>query len=381
MPLTVPSTGGPIPGKATRIMYRSTDTHGRPTAVTGTYFEPTQDWKGPGQRPLITVAPGTQGQGDQCAPSKLFGQILHYRFPIDLMLEYEIASVYTLLAQGIAVVMTDYHGLGTPAVHDYLNREAQGHAVLDALRAAITMTGHTGPTGIFGYSQGGAAAGSAAELQGTYAPELDVVGSYVGAPPADLRKTLATSPVVSGLVPGYVGGFALGLVAYVSNGMMADYPELREEFNKELNAYGKTWMRQLSHMCIIETVPNGMFRSERSMTKTGKSVAEVLNSNEKLKEAIDAQRLGSLKPAAPVFLVSGRNDDVIPYGQVRDLAKDWCGLGATVELEDTAWIPPFFPYTAAGHLLPMMPALLQASEWFKNRLAGKPAPSNCAHLP
>ena len=41
-------------------------------AVTGTYFEPYNDWPGQGPRPLIVYGPGTQGQGDQCAPSRQF---------------------------------------------------------------------------------------------------------------------------------------------------------------------------------------------------------------------------------------------------------------------------------------------------------------------
>src|SRR6185503_7029126 len=61
---------GMIMADATRIMYRSTDVHGNPMAVTGTYFEPYNDWPGGGPRPLIVYGPGTQGQGDQCAPSR-----------------------------------------------------------------------------------------------------------------------------------------------------------------------------------------------------------------------------------------------------------------------------------------------------------------------
>ena len=53
---------GAIMATGTRIMYRSTDTRGNLIAVTGTYFEPYNDWPGSGPRPLISYAPGTQGQ-------------------------------------------------------------------------------------------------------------------------------------------------------------------------------------------------------------------------------------------------------------------------------------------------------------------------------
>jgi hypothetical protein len=44
---------GAIMATGTRIMYRSTDARGNPMAVTGTYFEPYNDWPGQGPRPLI----------------------------------------------------------------------------------------------------------------------------------------------------------------------------------------------------------------------------------------------------------------------------------------------------------------------------------------
>ncbi len=134
--LAIPGQEGQVPANATRIMYLSADTHGAPAAVTGTYLEPTLPWSGPGPRPLIAVAPGTQGQGDQCAPSKGFAELIHYSFPLDVWVSYEMITAYSLLARGMAVVMTDYYGLGTPAVHDYVNRAAEAHAVLDSIRAA-----------------------------------------------------------------------------------------------------------------------------------------------------------------------------------------------------------------------------------------------------
>ncbi|MFD4461231.1 hypothetical protein [Nocardia sp. NPDC058480] len=65
--LSVPGPNGPMPASATRIMYRSNDTHGEPVAVTGTYFDPALAWSGPGPRPLVSLAVGTHGQGDHCA--------------------------------------------------------------------------------------------------------------------------------------------------------------------------------------------------------------------------------------------------------------------------------------------------------------------------
>lgn len=165
---------GAIMASGTRIMYRSTDTRGNPIAVTGTYFEPYNDWPGAGPRPLISYAPGTQGQGNQCAPSRMFNQGIHYSGGWDIMFNYEELFVATMVARGFAIVMTDYEGLGTAPMHTYVGRVAEGQAVLDAARAAMRLPGTSldphGPVAFWGYSQGGGATASAAELASQYAP-------------------------------------------------------------------------------------------------------------------------------------------------------------------------------------------------------------------
>ncbi len=52
-----------------RVMYRSVNSAGVPVAVTGTVLVPSTPWIGAGARPLVGYGVGTQGQGDQCAPS------------------------------------------------------------------------------------------------------------------------------------------------------------------------------------------------------------------------------------------------------------------------------------------------------------------------
>lgn len=157
-------------------MYRSSDAHGDPVAVTGTVLEPTVSWGGPGPRPLVSFASGTIGQGDHCAPSHLLlDNLVRYRPPTDIIAGYDNAFVYALLARGFAVAVTDYEGLGTPATHTYLNPWSEAHAMIDVARAAQRLDGTSipsdGPVGFWGYSQGGGAAGGASERVGDYAPE------------------------------------------------------------------------------------------------------------------------------------------------------------------------------------------------------------------
>ncbi|MFB7757354.1 lipase family protein, partial [Streptomyces sp. NPDC056121] len=174
--------GRPMPGTATRLMYKSTDSAGQPVAVTGAYIEPSATWHKPGPRPLVAVASGTMGQGDQCAPS------FALQHPLTLngntvSVGYESLAIYRILATGAAVVITDYVGLGaTDRLHTYANRLDQGHALLDAARAARAVPGASvtanSPTGLYGYSQGGGASAAAAELQPSYAPDVKLAGTY-----------------------------------------------------------------------------------------------------------------------------------------------------------------------------------------------------------
>ncbi|WP_331651245.1 lipase family protein [Piscinibacter sp.] len=167
-----------------QIMYRSSDVQKRPAAVTGALLVP----KLPpvGVRPLVVVVPGTRGLGDQCAPSKQMNP-LTYSTAVD----YENATYSRLLANGVAVVITDYQGQGTPGLPPYLVGKPNGYAGLDALRAATRLAdagvSSAAPMGVMGYSQGGQSSGWAGELQPSYASELDLRGVVAGGTPSDMN--------------------------------------------------------------------------------------------------------------------------------------------------------------------------------------------------
>jgi acetyl esterase/lipase len=84
-------------------------------------------------------------------------------------------------------VTPDYPGLGTPGLHAYLDKQQEGAAVLDALRATRALTATTGARtsgrmAVAGLSQGGHAALSAASMKASYAPELDIRAFAAAAP-------------------------------------------------------------------------------------------------------------------------------------------------------------------------------------------------------
>lgn len=368
--LSVPGIGGPLPGAATRIMYRSNDSNGEANAVTGTYIDPAAPWTGPGPRPLVVLAPGTQGQGDQCAPSKMLNNVITYTPPLGFMVEYEVLAAYSLLSQGYGVVITDYEGLGTPGAHTYVNRASEAHAVLDAARAAQKLQGTKisadGPVAAYGYSQGGGAAAAAAELADEYAPEMNLVGTYAGAPPADLKATLEQVD----------GTILTGVIGYTLNGLLNSDPGLLPIVDENINDAGKAMLNLVANQCVGETILNVGLHRANEYTKTGEPLSVVLDRLPVAQEILAKNKIGERTPNAPVLIQSGTSDDIVPHGQAVGLASDWCGKGATVQLS-AAQVPAIVPGSGAGHLIPDILGLGEAQNWIKDRFYGVPAPSNC----
>ncbi|WP_413247778.1 lipase family protein [Rhodococcus sp. Z13] len=368
--LRVPVGDGVFPGQGTKLMYRSNDARGVPNAVTGTYIEPSTPWNGPGDRPLVALAIGTHGQGDQCAPSRNLGAVVNYTPPLDFFTEYEALSVNTLLLRGIAVVVTDYDGLGTPGHHTYVNRAAEAHAVLDSVRAALklenTSVTENSPVALYGYSQGGGASGAAAELAPEYAPELNLVGAYVGAPPADLVATLKQID----------GTLLTGAIGYTINGLAEAYPEIRDEIDAEVSDEGRVMLAQVANQCVPETIANFAFKRTSDYTRTGEPLDVVLERLPEVQRILNEQRIGKRTPAVPVLLQHGTQDDTVPYGQGRQLALDWCAQGAAVQFLPNP-TPPILPGFIVNHAVPMIGGLPESVAWVEARLRGEPAPTNC----
>ncbi|WP_405900377.1 lipase family protein [Streptomyces sp. NBC_00727] len=373
--LSLPGLDGrPMPGTATRLMYRTTDSNGQPAAVTGAYIEPSASWKGGGARPLVALASGTMGQGDQCAPSLALQHPLALT-PESVSIGYETLSVYRLLSAGVAVVVTDYVGLGTTdRLHTYVNRVDEGHALLDAVRAAhklpATSLTPDSRTGLYGYSQGGGASASAAELQPSYAPEIQLAGTYAGAPPADLTATMK----------GIDGSALAAALAWSINGFAQADADLRDVVEANINDAGRAALKDASTMCVGDAILGYGFAKSSKWTTTGKSLGEIIAAEPKAQAALDKQRIGTLKPTGPVRVATGIQDDIVPHAQARQLAVDWCRKGGNVTY-DAVILPNLGDKILTNHMVPLITDQGDAISWMTDRLAGKRATSNCWSMP
>jgi hypothetical protein len=340
----------PVPGvTSTQILYESTDARGLPKEVTGTVLVPSTPWTGPGARPLVSYGVGTRGIGDDCAPS----------YTLANGYDYEGGLIDNILARGIAVVVSDYQGLGTPGEHTYMVGRAQGHAVLDAARAALRLPGtgftRTTPIGVMGYSQGGASAGWAAELAPTYAPELNLKGVTAGGVPADLNA------VVRSLDGGPFFSFAL----LAAVGYDAAYPDLH--LSSYLNATGTALLHQAQSMCLVSvdgffTLLGTAFHSIPDYTTT--NPLDTPAWQERLRE----NKLGSGRPTVPVLQYQALVDEIVPFGQASDLRSAWCAKGVNV----TWQVMPL-----AEHALGLVEGAGPALDYMTDRFDNKPVTGNC----
>ncbi|WP_405664816.1 lipase family protein [Streptomyces sp. NBC_01166] len=373
--LSLPGLDGRrIPGTATRLMYKSTDAGGGPVAVTGAYIEPSAAWKGDGPRPLVALASGTMGQGDQCAPS------LSLQHPLTIgegtvSIGYDNIAVYRFLAAGAAVVVTDYAGLGaTDRLHTYVNRVDEGHALLDAARAARSVSGASitsaSRVGLYGYSQGGGASASAAELHPSYAPDVNLAGAYAGAPPADLAEVMK----------GIDGSALAGALGWSINGFTQSDPSLKAVVDANTNDVGKAALKDTSTMCVGDAILGHGFTNSKKWTANGKPIADIIAAEPKLQAVLARQRIGDLKPTTPVRVATGVQDDIVGHKQARQLAVDWCRKGANVTYE-AVQLPNLGDKILTNHLAPYLTDQGSAISWMTDRLSGKKAASNCWSMP
>ena len=292
--------------QAWRVLYRSTGAVGEPTAVSGTVLVPHGR---PKARALVGYAIGTHGIGDAAAPSRLLPRGL----------EWEASMMAACLARGWAVAITDYQGLGTPGDHAYMVGRALGPNVLDAMRAARHLCPEQlpddGPASIIGYSEGGAAAAWAAQLQPTYAPDVELRAVVAGAAAANVESGGESLD----------GSFFSFFMAYGGIGYAAAYPEL--ELDPYLTPKSRKGIGMLRESTIIQAMLMGP-RFIHADELTNPNVLELPAWRTRLRE----NRLGTIAPTAPVLLHHARRDQIVSFQQSLDLKADWDALGVDVRL-------------------------------------------------
>lgn len=344
----------PVPADSWQILYKTRDSHGVPTATVTTLMVPTAAWTGAGPRPLVSYQTAEDGTAGKCAPS--------YGLKAGLIgsggsnAAAESGLMMLGIAKGWAVTAPDYEGPES----QFLAGRLEGQAVLDGVRASLAFAEAglpaTTPVGLWGYSGGSFASSIAAQLEPTYAPEINLQGVALGGFVSEIRDTIDK---FNGTV--YGGAIAMGV-----NGPLRAFPEY--DLSQYLSEAGKKKVAAAAGDCITDAVARYPFLGYKDIeaypgAMNAPAVVELLHSNSP--SGIPGT------PSAPVYEYHALNDQLAPIATARKQLRRYCNAGVVVQ-QVVDYLTEHISQTVVG-----APG---AVEFLANRFAGKAPKNSCASL-
>jgi pimeloyl-ACP methyl ester carboxylesterase len=300
-------------GKNTFVKYRSVGLDGKAINVTGVVSLP----KGKAPKngwPVISYDHGSTGIADQCAPSRDATDN-----PAHLYNSYIYPLLNRWLKAGYAVVRTDYQGLGSGGVHEYLNGVAEGRSTLDIVRAARALDKRVGDRfAIAGHSQGGHAALWAARLAPSWTPELKLRATVAFAPASHLSEQIALVRAVTS--PG--GGLsAIASLIVRSTDVANPGIHLSSIFTDKFAAlYPQTLTKCLPQLGQSDSMgglaPSEFFKQDADLNP--------------LTRAVDKTDPENLTIKSPLDVEQGKQDTTVFPSLTDDLVKQLRGRGGKI---------------------------------------------------
>lgn len=328
--------------RAYRVLYLSTGVDGEPVAVSGLLGVPASAAPAAGYD-VVSWAHGTTGIADACAPST--GR----RFNHDA---YDVAPV--VLAEGWVFVATDYEGLGTAGMHRYLIGDSEARGILDSVRAAGFLDGITlsGRVAFWGRSQGGHAGLFAGELAPSYAPELTVVGTVVGAPASELASAFPLS--------GYLGGRTAAYnwdIGY----------SYADAFGFDLDAFYDAYTRSRVDGLLAE---GGCLPEMAALgDELGSAGFDVSQANDpRLIALLEESSPGHRRQGAPVRIHQGLADEDVPAFATDSLVDALCAAGDPIE---------YVTYPGENHVQSTQAHVPEMVAFTRDRFDGVAFTGNC----
>ena len=334
--------------QAWKIRYWTSDGSGRPREVTGMVVAPREAIP-TRPRNVLAWTHGTSGVATRCAMSTN---------PLFWTVTPGLAAV----RQGYVVVAPDYPGLGSGGVHPYLVGQDTGRSVLDAVRAARSISGAASGNrfAVWGESQGGHAALWTGQIARTYAPDLQLVGVAAAAPTTDLVENVRQVPNKS------VGAFMTAFIGYTWS----------KHYRAPLSALGGPQTQGI----ITRLAQNNCIELEQKPKLSMMLGIATLQSRLKNKD------LGSIQPWArlarinstssvsynvPFLIAQNPKDDLVAPNVTRAYAKALCRSGARLR---------YLSITGAGHATSAKDSASKTLPWIADRFAGRIAPSDCGRI-
>ncbi len=282
---------GVVPQKfsAAQLLYRTTDLNGAPQVTVTTVVVPTERASA-GPLPIVSYQCAIDAVAGRCFPSYALRRRAK---AVGAVAQFEFLLVAALLAEGWAVSVPDHEGTAGMWGAPY----EPGYHVLDGVRAAINhdTPGLTpeSPIGLWGYSGGGLASAWAAEVQGTYAPELNIVGAVLGSPVGDLGHTFKR---LNGSVYSALPAMVVAALSHI-------YPDLDRIIETHATDEGRAMLARIERMTTAHAMVRLAGKDMASLVD--RPLEEILLTPE-VQHVFDSIKLGTSAPTAPVLDRAGR---------------------------------------------------------------------------
>jgi hypothetical protein len=331
---------------ATQLLYRTTDLNDLPQATVTTVIAPTER-AADDPVPLVSYQCAIDAVAGRCFPSYALRRGAK---AIGALAQFEFFLVAAALAEGWAVSVPDHEGRDGMWGAPY----EPGYHVLDGVRAALHYErlglAADAPVGLWGYSGGGVASAWAAEVSGSYAPELNIVGAVLGSPVADLGHAFRRLN----------GSFFSGLPAMVVAALTHIYPELDKVIQEHATDEGKAMLLRIEKMTTAHAVLRliGM-----DMGKLVDQPLEQILQTPEVQHVFDSIKLGTAVPTPPVLIVQAVHDRIVSVDDIDDLAHTYQSGGASVTYHRDMF---------SEHMLLHPMSAPMTLRWLTDRFNGKP---------
>ncbi|MFI7003819.1 lipase family protein [Nocardia sp. NPDC050175] len=309
-------TALPLNVRSWQLLYRTTDLNEQPTVAVTTIILPAG--ADPNRsRPLVSLQFYYDSASNDCSPSYVLQQGSGLAGLEGIHSQSELIAIAGLISQGWAISVPDYEGLDG---HLTVPKEP-GYMTLDGIRAAegfqpLGLDGTNTPVALWGYSGGGMGSGWAAEMQPTYAPELNVKGIALGAPTSDVVSLLHVN-----------GSMFSSLIGIGISSLRKAYPKFKEAADRYLTPEGQALMDRTERTCLPRNAVTQMFVDYGRLLTI--PIPDFLQVPE-IKETFEQTVLGRNIPTAPIFLYQGVFDEAVPVWTNDRLDQQWCAGGASV---------------------------------------------------
>jgi hypothetical protein len=331
---------------ATQLLYRTTDLNDLPQATVTTVIVPAER-AAAGPVPLVSYQCAIDAVAGRCFPSYAMRRGAK---ALGALAQVEFFLVAAALAEGWAVSVPDHEGPGGLWGAPY----EPGYHVLDGVRAALNYErlglSADGPVGLWGYSGGGLASAWAAEVSGSYAPELNIVGAVLGSPVADLGHAFRR---LNGSIYSGLPGMVVAALTHV-------YPELHKVIQEHATEEGKAMLLRIEKMTTAHAVLR--FIGMDMANLVDQPLEQILQTPE-VQHVFDSIKLGTAVPTPPVLIVQAVHDRMVSVDDIDELTHTYESGGASVTYHRDMF---------SEHMLLHPMSAPMTLRWLTDRFNGKP---------